>query len=131
MRCAFDKWARPLSREFCRACGLALKVLSRNLLLSRSCTCLSGRTSAWVVYETSAFLFFLVTRLVSKAFGIRIIYPHSYPQFAGAGGTDEDLMEILKYAHLAYIPAREGGWDTVKEWKDVLSGGEKQRVRFE
>lgn len=43
--------------------------------------------------------------------------------------TDEDLLEVLKYVHLSYLPNREGGLDTRKEWKDVLSGGEKQRVR--
>jgi len=58
----------------------------------------------------------------------QIIYPHSFPQFDALGGTDEELMRILEQAHLGYIPAREGGFDTVKEWKDVLSGGEKQRV---
>jgi len=36
----------------------------------------------------------------------------------------------LKKAHLSYIPDREGGMETVKEWKDVFSGGEKQRVFF-
>ena len=38
-------------------------------------------------------------------------------------------MEILTAVNLAYLPAREGGWLTRKEWRDVLSGGEKQRVR--
>jgi ATP-binding cassette subfamily D (ALD) long-chain fatty acid import protein len=58
----------------------------------------------------------------------RIIYPHSYPEFKASGKKDEDLLEILQHVHLAYLPNREGGLDTRKEWKDVLSGGEKQRV---
>lgn len=58
----------------------------------------------------------------------QVIYPHSHADMIKAGRTDEELMTILKHVHLAYIPDREGGWDTVKEWKDVFSGGEKQRV---
>jgi ATP-binding cassette, subfamily D (ALD), peroxisomal long-chain fatty acid import protein len=58
----------------------------------------------------------------------RIIYPHSYSQFMASGRSDEDLMQILEVVHLAYLPDREGGWTTQKEWRDVLSGGEKQRV---
>ncbi|KAA1129814.1 hypothetical protein PGTUg99_004241 [Puccinia graminis f. sp. tritici] len=50
---------------------------------------------------------------------LAVIYPHSFPQFEGLGGTDEELMKILEQAHLGYIPAREGGFDTIKEWKDV------------
>jgi ATP-binding cassette subfamily D (ALD) long-chain fatty acid import protein len=44
------------------------------------------------------------------------------------GRTDTELANILEHVHLAYLPSREGGWETRKEWKDVLSGGEKQRV---
>ncbi|CAG8683699.1 3260_t:CDS:10 [Funneliformis caledonium] len=58
----------------------------------------------------------------------QIIYPHSYMDMIRANRTDEELMGILHTVHLAYIPEREGGWETKKEWKDVFSGGEKQRV---
>ena len=58
-----------------------------------------------------------------------MIYPDSYPEFVESGRTYEDLMEILTAVNLAYLPKREGGWNTRKEWRDVLSGGEKQRVR--
>lgn len=60
--------------------------------------------------------------------GNRIIYPDSYPDMQAKGKTDEDLLQVLKYVHLSYLPGREGGLDTRREWKDVLSGGEKQRV---
>ncbi|KAF8937251.1 hypothetical protein BGZ58_003029 [Dissophora ornata] len=60
----------------------------------------------------------------------QVIYPHSHADMIKAGRTDEELMSILKHVHLAYIPDREGGWNTVKEWKDVFSGGEKQRMNL-
>ncbi|KAH8097062.1 ABC transporter transmembrane region 2-domain-containing protein [Cristinia sonorae] len=58
----------------------------------------------------------------------QIIYPDSYEQFKQSGRTLQELMEILTASNLAYLPAREGGWHTRKEWRDVLSGGEKQRM---
>ncbi|GAA5926084.1 uncharacterized protein JCM15063_005202 [Sporobolomyces koalae] len=58
----------------------------------------------------------------------QIIYPHSYPDYLATGKNDDDLLKILERAHLGYIPAREGGLDARKEWKDLLSGGEKQRM---
>lgn len=58
----------------------------------------------------------------------QVIYPYTYPEHVASGKTDEDLLAILKDIHLAYLPTREGGWETRKEWKDVLSGGEKQRM---
>lgn len=53
----------------------------------------------------------------------QVIYPHSVEQMRAAGRTDEELFEILKIVYLDYIPEREGGWEAVKEWKDVFSGG--------
>jgi len=44
------------------------------------------------------------------------------------GIQDSDLVKILESCHLRYVLDREGGWTVVKEWKDVLSGGEKQRI---
>ena len=43
---------------------------------------------------------------------------------------DAELQTILDQSRLGYLPEREGGWDTKKVWKDVLSGGEKQRMQI-
>merc|ERR1719189_2115122 len=56
----------------------------------------------------------------------QIIYPHSAKD---TSLTDEELYEILKLVSLAYLVDREdNGMDTVHDWSDVLSGGEKQRI---
>ena len=58
----------------------------------------------------------------------QVIYPDSYEQFVREGRTTEELQGILQRVNLGYLPGREGGWGARKEWRDVLSGGEKQRV---
>jgi len=58
----------------------------------------------------------------------QVIYPHTAVDMKEAGRRDRDLIEILEEAKLGYLPEREGGWDTRKDWKDILSGGEKQRM---
>lgn len=58
----------------------------------------------------------------------QVIYPHTEADMGACAMTDLDLMAVLEAVRLAYLPGREGGWDTKKEWKDVLSGGEKQRI---
>jgi ATP-binding cassette, subfamily D (ALD), peroxisomal long-chain fatty acid import protein len=58
----------------------------------------------------------------------QVIYPDGEPEMRDRGRRDIELARILEDARLGYLPDREGGWDTRKEWKDVLSGGEKQRM---
>ncbi|KDN38098.1 putative peroxisomal half ABC transporter [Tilletiaria anomala UBC 951] len=75
-------------------------------------------------------IFFLPQRPYLSTGSLRdqVIYPYSNPEHVATGRTDAELQQLLADVHLAYLPDREGGWETRKEWKDVLSGGEKQRM---
>lgn len=55
----------------------------------------------------------------------QIIYPHITNQ---ALLNDEQLIEILRNVELEYLVQREGGLNIERDWKDILSGGEKQRL---
>ncbi|KAF6753720.1 ATP-binding cassette transporter [Ephemerocybe angulata] len=57
-----------------------------------------------------------------------VIYPDTYNDFVKCGRSEDELQEILESVFLGYLKEREGGWATRKEWRDVLSGGEKQRL---
>ena len=60
----------------------------------------------------------------------QVIYPHSELEMRESGRSERELRQILEDARLRYLPDREGGWDSRKDWKNVLSGGEKQRMQF-
>ena len=58
----------------------------------------------------------------------QVIYPHTEVDMREHNKNENMLQQVLDEAKLGYLVDREGGWDTRKEWKDVLSGGEKQRM---
>jgi ATP-binding cassette subfamily D (ALD) protein 3 len=58
----------------------------------------------------------------------QVLYPLSYKQSKEMGITDAQLYDALKLVQLDHLVDREGGWDTIQDWMDKLSGGEKQRL---
>ncbi len=60
----------------------------------------------------------------------QVIYPHTEMDMRDSGRKDHELLQILEDVRLGYLTEREDGWDVRKQWKDVLSGGEKQRMAF-
>ncbi|XP_043275306.1 ATP-binding cassette sub-family D member 3 [Venturia canescens] len=66
----------------------------------------------------------------------QVIYPHTQAEMLRRGNTkDEDLQKYLDLVQLGHLLERESqgngennGWNTVADWIDVLSGGEKQRI---
>lgn len=58
----------------------------------------------------------------------QVIYPHNKAEMERRGVTDRDLFNILAVVGMDEIVEREGGWDVAREWRDALSGGDKQRI---
>lgn len=58
----------------------------------------------------------------------QIIYPDNKMQMIKKKMNDAKLKQLLKIVKLDFLVAREGGFNTERNWIDVLSGGEKQRM---
>uniref|UniRef100_A0A7N8WJG8 ATP binding cassette subfamily D member 3 n=1 Tax=Mastacembelus armatus TaxID=205130 RepID=A0A7N8WJG8_9TELE len=58
----------------------------------------------------------------------QVIYPDTYDEQRKKGISDQVLKEYLDNVQLGHILEREGTWDSVQDWMDILSGGEKQRM---
>ncbi|XP_072383557.1 ATP-binding cassette sub-family D member 1 [Diabrotica undecimpunctata] len=57
----------------------------------------------------------------------QVIYPDTYTDMVKKGITEEHLLKIMTMVHLDHIVERDGFYE-MKDWTDILSGGEKQRM---
>jgi ABC-type uncharacterized transport system fused permease/ATPase subunit len=73
-------------------------------------------------------IYFLPQRpyLTRGTFREQFIYPDTSDDFIRKGYTDADLMKMIDIVALANVVEREGGLDASNDWRDTLSGGEKQ-----
>lgn len=58
----------------------------------------------------------------------QVIYPDTLFDMKRKSINDDYLEKCLETVHLSYLITREGGWSATADWKDILSGGEKQRM---
>lgn len=85
------------------------------------------------VYKPPANEFILIPQRPYLPIGTlrdQVIYPHNRADMEERGITDAELLEILSMVQMESVVEREGGWDSAREWRDVLSGGDKQKIAW-
>lgn len=65
--------------------------------------------------------------LTLGTFRDQLIYPDTVADMRRKGVTEDALADLLSKVELSYLLERES-FDSVQDWTEVLSGGEKQRV---
>ncbi|KAF9569847.1 hypothetical protein CPC08DRAFT_623449 [Agrocybe pediades] len=86
-----------------------------------------------VVHKPAASQFILIPQRPYLPIGTlrdQVIYPHSKADMEKRGITDDDLARILDVVLMRHLVEREGGWDSVKEWREALSGGDQQKIAW-
>ncbi|KAJ3718391.1 ABC transporter transmembrane region 2-domain-containing protein [Lentinula raphanica] len=88
-----------------------------------------------IVRKPPASSFILIPQrpyLTSGTLRDQVIYPHNQQEMINREGgiTDDDLLKILQVIQMENVVEREGGWDSVREWRDALSGGDKQKIAW-
>jgi len=58
----------------------------------------------------------------------QITYPEKISKAERSAADEAKLLSLLSLVRVDYLVEREGGWDVVRKWEDVLSLGEQQRI---
>jgi len=58
----------------------------------------------------------------------QITYPEKIKPEDRTKEEEDHLMSLMTLVRVPYLVSREGGWDAVARWEDVLSLGEQQRI---
>jgi len=65
---------------------------------------------------------------VTGSLADQITYPEKIEKADRTAEKDQELLDLMTLVGIPYLVEREGGWDSVAKWEDVLSLGEQQRI---